>query len=169
MPCYLQRIMIEQRSQYGGITVYKSILIATDGSELAQKGVDQGLALAKQVGSKVIFVSVTELLPSYGIVVAAEWASSPAAFQEYRDAITKAAAGILTAAKEKAESEGVTSEVLHIENQSPAQGIIEAAKHKHCDLIVIASHGRRGVNKLLLGSQAAEVLSLSSVPVLVVK
>ena len=63
----------------------------------------------------------------------------------------------------------VSAEVLHIENQSPAQGIIEAAKHKHCDLIVIASHGRRGVNKLLLGSQAAEVLSLSAVPVLVVK
>ncbi|PQZ46431.1 universal stress protein [Ochrobactrum sp. MYb15] len=149
--------------------MYKSILIATDGSELADKGVDQGLALAKQLGSKVLFVSVTELLPSYGIVVAAEWASSPAAFQEYREAITKAAAELLTKAKAKAESVDVSAEVLHIENQSPAQGIIEAAKHKHCDLIVIASHGRRGVNKLLLGSQAAEVLSLSAVPVLVVK
>lgn len=149
--------------------MYKSILIATDGSELADKGVDQGLALAKQLGSKVQFVSVTELLPSYGIVVAAEWASSPAAFQEYREAITQAAADLLAKAKAKAESAGVSAEVLHIENQSPAQGIIEAAKHKHCDLIVIASHGRRGVNKLLLGSQAAEVLSLSTVPVLVVK
>lgn len=149
--------------------MYKSILIATDGSELAQKGIDQGLVLAKQLGSKVVFVSVTELLPSYGIVVAAEWASSPAAFQEYRDAITKAAAEILAGAQQKAEGAGVAVEVLHIENQSPAQGIIEAAKHKHCDLIVIASHGRRGVNKLLLGSQAAEVLSLSSVPVLVIK
>lgn len=149
--------------------MYKSILIATDGSELADKGVDQGLALAKQLGSKVQFVSVTELLPSYGIVVAAEWASSPAAFQEYREAITQAAAELLAKAKAKAESAGVSAEVLHIENQSPAQGIIEAAKHKHCDLIVIASHGRRGVNRLLLGSQAAEVLSLSAVPVLVVK
>ncbi|MFC7065916.1 universal stress protein [Brucella rhizosphaerae] len=149
--------------------MYKSILIATDGSELADKGVDQGLALAKQLGSKVLFVSVTELLPSYGIVVAAEWASSPAAFQEYREAITKAYAELLAKAKAKAENVGVSAEVVHIENQSPAQGIIEAANHKHCDLIVIASHGRRGVNKLLLGSQAAEVLSLSTVPVLVVK
>ena len=149
--------------------VYKTILIATDGSELADKGVEQGVALAKQFGSQVQLVSVTELLPSYGIVVAAEWASSPAAFQEYREAITKAAADLLAKAKAKAEAAGVDVETLHIENQSPAQGIIEAAKQTGSDLIVIASHGRRGVNKLLLGSQAAEVLSLSSVPVLVVK
>lgn len=149
--------------------MYKNILIATDGSELAEKGVDQGVALAKETGAKVIFVSVTELLPSYGIVVAAEWASSPAAFQEYREAITKAATEILSKAKAKAMEIGVSAEAVHVENQSPAQGIVEAANAKNADLIVIASHGRRGVNKLLLGSQAAEVLSLSAVPVLVVK
>ena len=144
-------------------------MIATDGSELAEKGVDQGVALAKETGAKVIFVSVTELLPSYGIVVAAEWASSPAAFQEYREAITKAATEILSKAKAKAMEIGVSAEAVHVENQSPAQGIVEAANAKNADLIVIASHGRRGVNKLLLGSQAAEVLSLSTVPVLVIK
>ncbi len=149
--------------------MYKNILIATDGSELAEKGVDQGVALAKETGAKVIFVSVTELLPSYGIVVAAEWASSPAAFQEYREAITKAATEILSKAKAKAMEIGVNAEAVHVENQSPAQGIVEAANAKNADLIVIASHGRRGVNKLLLGSQAAEVLSLSTVPVLVIK
>ncbi|MEJ5020483.1 universal stress protein [Ochrobactrum vermis] len=149
--------------------MYKNILIATDGSELAEKGVDQGVALAKETGARVTFVSVTELLPSYGIVVAAEWASSPAAFQEYREAITKAATEILTKAKAKATEIGVSVEAVHVENQSPAQGIVEAANAKNADLIVIASHGRRGVNKLLLGSQAAEVLSLSTVPVLVVK
>ncbi|ABS13737.1 MULTISPECIES: universal stress protein [Brucella/Ochrobactrum group] len=149
--------------------MYKNILIATDGSELAEKGVDQGVALAKETGAKVIFVSVTELLPSYGIVVAAEWASSPAAFQEYREAITKAATEILSKAKAKAMEIGVSAEAVHVENQSPAQGIVEAANAKNTDLIVIASHGRRGVNKLLLGSQAAEVLSLSTVPVLVIK
>ncbi|EXL03872.1 universal stress protein [Brucella anthropi] len=149
--------------------MYKNILIATDGSELAEKGVDQGVALAKETGAKVIFVSVTELLPSYGIVVAAEWASSPAAFQEYREAITKAATEILSKAKAKAMEIGVSAEAVHVENQSPAQGIVEAANAKNADLIVIASHGRRGVNKLLLGSQAAEVLSLSTVPVLVIK
>ncbi|MHC5231831.1 universal stress protein [Brucella sp. LJL56] len=149
--------------------MYKNILIATDGSELAEKGVDQGVALAKETGARVTFVSVTELLPSYGIVVAAEWASSPAAFQEYREAITKAATEILSKAKAKATAIGVSVEAVHVENQSPAQGIVEAANAKNADLIVIASHGRRGVNKLLLGSQAAEVLSLSTVPVLVVK
>ncbi|MBQ0710555.1 MULTISPECIES: universal stress protein [unclassified Ochrobactrum] len=149
--------------------MYRNILIATDGSELAEKGVDQGVALAKETGAKVTFVSVTELLPSYGIVVAAEWASSPAAFQEYREAITKAATEILSKAKAKATELGVSAEAVHVENQSPAQGIVEAANARDADLIVIASHGRRGVNKLLLGSQAAEVLSLSTVPVLVIK
>ena len=149
--------------------MYKNILVATDGSELAEKGVDQGVALAKETGAKVTFVSVTELLPSYGIVVAEEWASSPAAFQEYREAITKAATEILSRAKTKATELGVSAEAVHIENQSPAQGIVEVAKVRDADLIVIASHGRRGVNKLLLGSQAAEVLSLSTVPVLVIK
>ncbi len=149
--------------------MYRNILIATDGSELAEKGVEQGVALAKGVGAKVTFVSVTELLPSYGIVVAAEWASSPVAFQEYREAITKAAGDILAKAKSKAQAAGVDTEAVHVENQSPAQGIVDAAKAKGADLIVIASHGRRGVNKLLLGSQAAEVLSLSSVPVLIIK
>ncbi|PWL19683.1 universal stress protein [Falsochrobactrum shanghaiense] len=149
--------------------MYKKILIATDGSDLAAKGVEQGAKLAAKLGSGVLLVSVTELLPSYGIVVAAEWASSPAAFQEYRDALSKAAADLLAQAKAKVESAGVAAEVLHVENQSPAQGIVEAAKQKGCDLIVIASHGRRGVNKLLLGSQAAEVLTLSTVPVLIIK
>ncbi len=149
--------------------MYRNILIATDGSELAEKGVEQGVALAKGVGAQVTFVSVTELLPSYGIVVAAEWASSPAAFQEYREAITKAANEILTKAKATAQAADVAAQAVHVENQSPAQGIVEAATAKGCDLIVIASHGRRGVNKLLLGSQAAEVLSLSSVPVLIIK
>ncbi len=149
--------------------MYRNILIATDGSELAEKGVEQGVALAKTLEAKVTFVSVTELLPSYGIVVAAEWAASPEAFQEYRDAMTKAAADLLNRAKGQAKAAGVATQALHVENQSPAQGIVDTAKAHGSDLIVIASHGRRGVNKLILGSQAAEVLSLSPIPVLVVK
>jgi nucleotide-binding universal stress UspA family protein len=62
---------------------------------------------------------------------------------------------------------GVTCEVVHIKDQYPAQGILETAKAKGADLIVMASHGRRGISKLLLGSQATEVVSQSSVPVLV--
>ncbi len=149
--------------------MYRNILIATDGSDLSERGVEQGLALAKALGSKAVFVSVTELLPSFGIVAAAEWAASPIAFEEYREAVTKAATDILTKAKIKAEAAGVAIETVHVENQSPAQGVVDVARQKGCDLIVIASHGRRGVNKLILGSQAAEVLSLSPVAVLVVK
>lgn len=149
--------------------MYKNILIATDGSELADQGVKQGIALAKELDAHITFVSVTELLPSYGIVVAAEWASSPAAFAEYHDAIVTAAQEILHKAKTTAEAAHVKSVAIHVENQSPAIGILEAATTHHCDLIVIASHGRRGVNKILLGSQAAEIISRSDIPVLVIK
>lgn len=149
--------------------MYKNILIATDGSELADQGIKQGIALAKELGARVTFVSVTELLPSYGIVVAAEWASSPTAFAEYHDAIFAAAQEILHKAKTAANAAHVENAAIHVENQSPALGILEAAAKRNCDLIVIASHGRRGVNKILLGSQAAEIISRSDIPVLVIK
>lgn len=149
--------------------MFRNILVATDGSDLAEKGVNQGIALASQLGSKLTFVSVTELLPSYGIVVAAEWASSPESFEDYRDSITKSANEILKKARDKAKEAGVAAEAVHIENQSPAHGIIDAAKAYECDLIIVSSHGRSGVSKLLLGSQAATVLAESTVPVLILK
>lgn len=149
--------------------MYKHILVATDGSDLANKGVAQGIELAKELKAKITFVSVSEQLPSYGVVVAAEWATSPSILQEYTDHVNKATIDILKRARTLAEEAGIKAEAIHIENNSPAAGILSAVKSEDCDLIVIASHGRRGVTKLLLGSQAAEVLSQSEVPVLIVK
>lgn len=150
-------------------TMYKHILVATDGSELANKGLEHAVALAKELNAKVTIVTVTDLFPTYGIVVAPGLSTTPEIFEEYRESMGDQAKTIVQQAISAARDSGVTADGLHIENQSPAVGIVEAAEAQAADLIVIASHGRRGMNKLLLGSQAAEVLSLSKVPVLVVK
>lgn len=149
--------------------MYKHILVATDGSDLANKGVTQAIELAKELKAKITFVSVSEKLPNYGVIIAAEWATSPSMIKDYEERIKEETLAILERARSLALESDVTAQVVHIENDSAAAGILEAAKSENCDLIVIASHGRRGVTKLLLGSQAAEVLSLSQVPVLIVK
>jgi nucleotide-binding universal stress UspA family protein len=76
---------------------------------------------------------------------------------------------VLNAAKSAADRVGVTAETLHIPNAQPAEAIIEAAKSRNCSLIAMASHGRRGLGRLVLGSVTAEVLAHSPVPVLVVR
>lgn len=149
--------------------MYKHILVATDGSELANKGLEQAVGLAKELAAKLTIVTVTDLFPSYGIVVAPGLSTSPEIFEEYRDSMAEQAKAIVQQAIARARDAGLEAEGLHVENQSPAVGIIDAAVTHKAELIVIASHGRRGMNKLLLGSQAAEVLSISKIPVLVVK
>jgi nucleotide-binding universal stress UspA family protein len=143
--------------------MFKHILIATDGSELAQKAVDQGLALAKAVGAKVTAVTVTEPWP---VTLAGDVAVTYP-IEEYEQGAAESAGKVLAAATGAAGKSGVPCTPLHVKDRFPAEGIIEAAKSKGCDLIVMASHGRRGLSKLLLGSQATEVLTHSTVPVLV--
>ena len=143
--------------------MFKHILIATDGSELAQNGVDQGLALAKTLGAKATAVTVTE--PLAAMVVGEAAIALP--LDDYDKAASDNATRILAAVTASAAKAGATCDTLHVKDQFPAEGIVEAAKARGCDLIVMASHGRRGLSKLLLGSQATRVLTLSAVPVLV--
>lgn len=79
------------------------------------------------------------------------------------------AKAVLAAARELAKDSGLTIQALHMPGQVAADAIIEVARQQGADLIVMGSHGRRGLGRLLLGSQAAEVLSRSTVPVLIVK
>jgi nucleotide-binding universal stress UspA family protein len=79
------------------------------------------------------------------------------------------ASDILNEVEQVAKSQGVTCELIHLRDQHPAEGIIATAKDKGCDLIVMASHGRRGIDRLLLGSRANEVLTHSKVPALIVR
>jgi nucleotide-binding universal stress UspA family protein len=145
--------------------MYKDILIATDGSDLAQKAVLQGLELAKRLDAAVTAVTVTAPWPvaeAGGVMVA-----SP--IKEYETSVAKEAEKILDAVGQLAARVGVKCKTVHVPNQYPAEGIIEEAKAKGCDLIVMASHGRRGIARLVLGSQATRVLAYSTVPVLICK
>jgi nucleotide-binding universal stress UspA family protein len=145
--------------------MYKHILIASDGSELAGRAVEQGLTLAKTLGSKVTAVSVTE---PWTAAVSGEWA---VAFpvEEYEKAAAANARKILSDVSETAARIGVACETVHIKDQFAAEGIVEEAKNRGCDLIVMGSHGRRGIAKFVLGSQANRVLTHSTTPMLIVR
>lgn len=150
--------------------MYKHILISTDGSEVGQKGVDHGLALAKSVGAKVTIVTVTEPFPIYaGAAAGPGWLPPPTATVEYEASQKEAATRTLVDAKAAADRLGVAAETVHIPEAHPAEAIVETAGGRHCDLIVMASHGRRGLRRLLLGSQTSEVVTNSPVPILVVR
>lgn len=148
--------------------MYKKILIATDGSQLAGHAVEHGLGLAKSVGADVVFVSVTELWPALEMAGDIEGGHLEA-IEIYENAAAHSARAILDEASSRASSAQVTCEIRHVKDRKPAQGILETAKLENCDLIVMASHGRRGLQKLLLGSQTAEVIALSKLPVLVLR
>ncbi|RTL72389.1 MAG: universal stress protein [Hyphomicrobiales bacterium] len=144
--------------------MFKHVLIATDGSELAGKGVVAGFELAKTVGAKVTVVIAIE--PWKSMIVGEAAFSFP--LEEYEKAAAETAATVLNAAKQLADKAQVACETLHVTN-FPAEGIVETAEAKGCDLIVLTSHGRRGLARAFLGSQATRVLTLSKVPVLVYK
>jgi nucleotide-binding universal stress UspA family protein len=148
--------------------MYNHLLIATDGSELATKALKHGLALAKREGAEVTVVTVTEpWSPLEMAQKAREHRPNPVA--EFEAIAAEAADRILGAAAEHASELGVRCECLHVSDQHPAEGIINTAKAKGSDLIVMGSHGRRGFSRVLLGSQSYEVLTLCTVPALVVR
>ena len=141
--------------------MYTNILLSTDGSDVARKGVKHGIALAKALNAKVTIVTVTE--PN-----AAGYISTKEDIDRFDATCGERAGKVLDEARAMAEQIGISAELLHVPNAYPAPAIIETAKSRGCDLIVMASYGRRGLRKLLLGSQTSEVLADGSVPVLVV-
>jgi nucleotide-binding universal stress UspA family protein len=149
--------------------MYANILLSTDGSDVAKKGVKHGVALTKALNAKATIITVTEPLPvDYGSGHASGWIPSKEEFDSFDAACKEQAGKVLDGARAIAEQIGVSPELVHVPNAHPATAIIETAKSRGCDLIVMASHGRRGLRKLLLGSQTSEVVMEGSVPVLVV-
>jgi len=149
--------------------MYTNILLSTDGSDVARKGVKDGIDLAKALAAKVTVISVTEPLPvDYGSGHAGGWIPTQQEFDLFDAACRERAGKVLDEARAMAEQAGISAELLHVPNAHPATTIIETAKSRGCDLIVMGSHGRRGLKKLFLGSQTSEVLADGSVPVLVV-
>ena len=140
--------------------MYRHILIPTDGSELAEHGVRQGLALAKSLGAKVSVIFVVEPFPE----MTGRFLETVARYVELRK---EEATSVLDRAANAAKEAGVSCETIQVENEQPHQAIIAAAKDKGCDLIAMSSHGRSGLSKLLIGSVTNKVLTLAETPVLV--
>jgi nucleotide-binding universal stress UspA family protein len=147
----------------GASSVYARILIPTDGSELAGRGLRDGLALAAALGATVAIITVSETWP-LGAGVADQ-----AVFDDWRRSSAASAKLVLDTAADLAASAGVTARTVYVPEERPADAIVKYAEAHDTDLIVMASHGRRGLQRLVLGSQTSEVLSRSSIPVLVVR
>ena len=143
--------------------MYSHILIATDGSELAGKAVMTGVSLAKLCGAKVTIVTVSEPWTS---MVIGDGSALSFPVEDYEKVANENAGRILTAAADVAKAQGVSCATVHA-TDTPAEGIIATAKSSGCDVIVMSSHGRRGIARVLLGSQAMSVLTMSTVPVLI--
>ena len=146
--------------------MFKHILIATDGSELAEKAVAHCIALARHLGAKATAVTVTERWDALSMAALAE-RNIPNPVADYEERMTAAATRVLWGVDEVAKRLGYACATIYVKDRHPADGIIETAQAQGCDLIVMASHGRRGLSKLLLGSQANKVVTLSHTPVLV--
>ena len=143
--------------------MFKNILVPTDGSDLAAKAVEQGVLFAKEIGAKITAVTVTE--PSDLLsVTPTQLEYTPIEYQKHARAYAETVLGTVSDA---AKSAGVVCDTLHVEHEQVYQAIIEAAEARKCDLIVMASHGRRGVSAVVLGSETVKVLTHSKVPVLV--
>jgi nucleotide-binding universal stress UspA family protein len=143
--------------------MYRHILIPTDGSELAEHGVSNGLSLAKSLGAKVTVIIVVEPFSALDL-------GEPLVFQEVvqlSEQIKKHAASVLDHVANAAKQAGVSCDAIQVGDAQPHQAIIATATDRGCDLIVMASHGRSGLSALLLGSVTSKVLTHTKTPVLV--
>ena len=143
--------------------MYRKVLVPTDGSPLSAAAIPQAVALAKSIGAKVMGVTVSVPFHTFAL--------DPMMVSERKDTYKKhceeLAAKSLGVIKTAASAAGVPCEVMHVNAEHPYEGIIDTAKTAGCDLIFMASHGRRGASALLLGSETVKVLTHSKIPVLV--
>jgi nucleotide-binding universal stress UspA family protein len=142
--------------------MYKHILLPTDGSELSKAAMRHGVALARTIGARVTALVVSTPLQS--LVVDPSAASK--ALEQYKALVATQTAKYLDSVRADAESAGVVCATLCVEHDKPYEAIVETAKSNGCDLVVMASHGLRGVSAIL-GSETLKVLTHSSVPILV--
>lgn len=144
--------------------MYTHVLVATDGSELSDKALRQGFELARGIGARATVVTVS---PTFQMSFSGDPFASIGTPDEFRRECAAEAQRILGAAREAASKAGVACQGVHVEDDRPYQAIIDTAAKRGCDLIVMASHGRKGVSALLLGSETTKVLTHTRIPVLV--
>jgi len=140
--------------------VYGRILVATDGSPLSRRAVRAAAELAHAFEARL---TVLHVVSPYLQATGIDLAKLPG----YGRAVEKSAKGVLAAARAEARARDVTAEALSVVGGEPWKDILGAAQARGCDLIVMASHGRRGLSGLILGSETAKVLTHSKIPVLV--
>jgi len=144
--------------------MFKRILVPTDGSDITAKAIETSIALAKSLGAMLYTISVKEPFPYSAI---SEMQPTPP--QEFFDAQERIAAKRVQHVVELSQAAGLVCHAHTVEALHPWEAIIDHAKRLECDLLVMASHGRRGVSALLLGSETQKVLTHSKVPVLIVR
>lgn len=148
--------------------MYQNILIATDGSDLAQRGVEHGLALAAKLAAKVTILTVTHPMRPEA-VRAAQLAGVDDPIVRYDQQIDADMKERFAEIEKQAAEHGIEVDLRHEIDDFPAEAIIRVAQRLGCDLIVMSSHGRRGARRLILGSQTAEVVTHTTIPVLVIR
>ena len=144
--------------------MYKRILVTTDGSEITAKAVQSAINLSKLCGAQLSTLCVKEPFPYSAISE-----MQPVPPQEFYDAQERMAAARVKEAVDASKAAGVACQGFTVEAVHPWEAILDHAKTQGVDLIVMASHGRRGLSALLLGSETQKVLTHSSIPVLVIK
>ena len=144
--------------------MFKRILVPTDGSDITQKAVATSIELARSLGAEIHTLCVKEPFP-YGAI--SEMQPTPP--QEFFDAQERIASGHVAAVTEACRAAGVTCHAATVEALHPWEAMIDHATRMQCDLLVMGSHGRRGVSALLLGSETQKVLTHTKIPVLVVR
>lgn len=147
--------------------MYKRILIATDGSPLSDKAVESGLSLATLSGASVVALKVVPRYPRSYFEGGAPVDATDVKRIEAQ--WTAAAQALLEQIKSRGTAEGVNVKAVVAKSDLVAESVISAAKKHKCDLIVMASHGRKGLKRLLLGSETQHVLTHSHIPVLVLR
>lgn len=149
--------------------MFRHLLVATDGSELGDKALKVGLELAKTHISKITIVTSTDPISTglgtggFGMVDAAS------IVKQLEQIYAAEAKQILDAAKVASSEMGLEIGAVYVPRQRAADSILNTSEKFSCDVVIMGSHGRQGLQKLLLGSQAAAVLATSKIPVLIVK
>jgi len=147
--------------------MFKHILIPTDGSDLSKKAIKKGIEFAKKIKARVTTIHV---VPEFKVIADESFVSlTPEAKRRFEEESLRRARKMLDSIVRQAKAQGVRCAAVAEANDLPYQQIIATAKSSKCDLILMASHGRRGIASVLLGSETAKVLTHSTIPVLVVR
>lgn len=147
--------------------MYKCILVATDGSTLSKKAVTNAIALAATCGAELVALKVVPRYPQAYFEGSIPLSASEVSRIEGQ--WTEAAKAALDAVQKTAKAKGVVSKSVTVKSDVVSDAIIATAKKHKADLIVMASHGRKGIKRLLLGSETQQVLTHCHVPVLVLR